>query len=62
MEKYGIQPDAAALTRSQLPRIAAARPPLPRPPLRKAKPANGGGLIRRREDGDDDEHPGEAAN
>jgi hypothetical protein len=30
--------------------------------LRKAKPANGGGLIRRREDGDDDEHPGEAAN
>ena len=61
MEKYGIQPDTAALPRHPLPRIAPARPPLPRPPLRKAKPANGG-LARRRDEGDDDDHPGEAAN
>jgi regulatory Fis family protein len=59
MEKYGIQPDTAALPRHPVPRLApAARPPLPRPPLRKAKAASGG-LVRRR-DGDDDDHPGEA--
>jgi DNA-binding NtrC family response regulator len=61
MEKFGIQPEAAAVPRHPLPRIVPARPPVPRPPVRKGKAS--GGLARRaaRHDPDDADQTGEAA-
>jgi DNA-binding NtrC family response regulator len=54
MEKYGVQPESMHL-RQRVPPITPARPPMPRPPLRKVRAR--GGLARHSADGDEDSRP-----